>query len=192
MRHLLVALLLAGCNQAALGTGSDGGVDLRAVDLAAADLTGRPVDLAGFCGDPSSPRVDFNSFVANSPSVMARLDALNCCDAAELDVISMQIPQSLVLWWRHQVGQGPNPPLTLDLANLPAGWSVTLQTGCGPLDPGCQPTDRYDSGLEGSLTIAGNGAAYQMSACVSAAEPAATPHPVLHSARLWAPTITTQ
>ncbi len=184
MRAALVSLLaLAGCNEGALMLGGDGGADLA--------TTSSP-DLAGFCGDPSSPRAEVNGMLANSPAPLAKALFLNCCDAAEVSLVSMQLKEPLVLTWRHQVGSMPNLPATLDLAHLPAGWTVTLYSGCSPSQPGCTPTDSYDSGLTGTLTVSGGGASYQMSACLSASETPANKHPVLHAVRVWIPTQTAQ
>jgi hypothetical protein len=148
------------------------------------------LDLSGFCGDPASPRIELNGMLAASPAVIGHALALNCCDAAELVVDSMQISTRIAVLWRHQVGQGPNPPITLDLANLPAGWGVSIMSGCDPTLPNCQPTDIMNSGITGTLTIDGTFAAYQMSACLQAADSAADPHPVIHSIQFWTPTVT--
>jgi hypothetical protein len=84
---------------------------------------------------------------------------------------------------------GPNPPIVLDLANLPSGWSVSIVSGCNPVTDGtCQPSDRYDSGITGTLSISGNIGAPQMSACASVDE-GTTPHPVMHSVHAWTPPV---
>src|SRR5438067_13934912 len=134
MNQLVLAgvVALCGCNNSALSSGGDAamGGDATLVTDGAVDLvTPAPFDLGGFCGDPSSPRIEFNAALANSPAVSASFDALNCCDAAELSVVSMQIPEPVFVTWRHFVGQPPDPPTTLDLANLPAGWQVAIYTG---------------------------------------------------------------
>ncbi|HZS41708.1 MAG TPA: hypothetical protein VFF06_32985 [Polyangia bacterium] len=182
-------IALAGCNSSPLTVGGDAGA---AVDGAIDLRLSSGADLAGFCGDPNSARIEVNGMLAASPAVSATVDALNCCDAAELMVVSMQIPEPIVLAWRHSVGQPPNLPATLDAGNLPQGWSVTLYSRCSPTQPGCTPDDQYTTGIQGSLTVAGNGAAYQTSACLTAVESSASPHPVLHSLRLWIPTTATQ
>ncbi|MSP59467.1 MAG: hypothetical protein EXR72_03835 [Myxococcales bacterium] len=153
-----------------------------------ADLRPPGSDLAAFCGNPNAARAELNGMLAASPAVSAAILPLNCCEAAEAGVISMQLPTPLLVMWRHQVGQGPAPPVMLDLANLPAGWSVSVLSGCTSLQGGCKPTDRFDSGLTGTLAVAGNFGGYQMSTCLSVAEAGGTPHPVIHSLRLWIPT----
>ena len=167
-------LLAIGCNQAALSPNSDGGSD-----LASAFCTGQA-------------RVELNGMRADSPSVTAQPLYLNCCEAAELSIVSMQIAEPLVFSWRSFVGTMPSPPTTLDLAALPQGWSVSLSSGCTSLQSGCQPTDTLTEGFSGTLTIDGSlftPGGYTMSVCLTVAEPASEPHPVLHSARLWSPTI---
>ena len=169
-------------------------VDQRPVgemDMAASRDMAASADMGAFCGNPNSARVLLNGMLAASPSVVAMPLILNCCDGATMQVISMQVATPLTLLWRHQVGQGPNPPVTLDLANLPLGWSVTLYSGCNPTQPNCQPSDQYSSGLTGTLTVAGNGGSYQMSTCLEAIEDPGNPHPVIHSLRFWSPTVST-
>ena len=193
-RLLAVAVAaLLGCSQPALSP--PGGSDLAAVaapaDLAAPprDMAAAAPDLASFCGNPNSARVALNSMLAESPAVMGVPLYLNCCDAAYFDVISMQISTEITVMWRHQVGQGPDLPVTLDLAHLPAGWSVAVSSGCRPGQPNCQATDRYDSGFTGTLTIERGGGGYRMSTCLEVDELPANPHPVIHSLRLWSPTV---
>jgi hypothetical protein len=227
----LALLALPACNTSPLVTGNasdllSSSTDMATSDdaqpshddLAAADLGGSPFDLGGFCGDPNSARAELNGVLAASPAVSATLVALNCCDAATMEFISMQLPTPIVLMcsmvalnccdaatmefismqlptpivlmWRHQVGQGPNPPLTIDLANPPSGWSVSVFSGCDPTQPNCQPSDSYSLGLTGSLTVSFTGASFQMSTCLSAAEDNAHPHPVIHSLLLWSPLVT--
>ena len=114
-------LLLGGCNQTALPP------------------TEPDLGIGNFCS--GSARVQMNGMTAESPAVNGRLEFLDCCDAAEFQVVSMQISQPLFFAWRHQVGTQPNLPATLDLLALPKGWGATLYTGCSPTAPGCTPTD---------------------------------------------------
>ena len=203
----LTALVgLSSCGVNALpGGGSDqavGGGDFRSpvsFDMAAPDLAvvadlASPVatpDLAGFCGNPKSGRIELNGMLAASPSVGARQLVLNCCEAAAIEVISMQIATPITVVWRHQGGPLQNP-ITLDLANLPVNWSVLVFSGCSPANPPCQPTDQYDSDLRGTLSIVPLPGGYQMSACLTVAEPGGKPHPVIHSLRLWTPPVNTR
>ena len=164
----------------------------RFTDLAsAADQASSP-DMASFCGDPNSGRIELNGMLAASPVVNAYSLPLNCCDAAEVDLQSAQIATPIVVMCRHQVGQGPNPPVTLDLANLPPGWSVTVMSGCLAMQPACVPTDVLSTGLTGTLTISGNPLAYQMSLCLDGMEDPVHPQPVIHSIKLWTGVVTTK
>lgn len=201
MRYLvLAALCTLGCNQSALtvgdgGSGGDasGGGDAALTDSGAIDLRSfGGADLGGFCGDPNSPRIEVNGMLAASPATTASALFLNCCDAAELQYISMQIPEPIVFGWRHNAAAPPDLPVTLDLANLPSSWSVVVYSRCSPTQPGCTPDDTYNSGLAGTLTVSRNGGGYQMSVCAEVSEPAGSPHPVVHTLRLWSPTITAQ
>jgi len=177
---LLVSL---GCNGAPLSMNSV--ADLGSADQGSADLARGP-----FCSDVRSPRAEVNGMLAVSPSVSAHADILNCCNAASIEVISMQLTETLALRWRQAVGptKGPNP-ITLDLAQLPAGWNVSLEANC---DATGVCADRYTSGLTGTLTVdQPPGGVVTMSACVDVAEPNNAPHPLLHVVHLWVPSVTT-
>ena len=189
---LAVCASAAACNQSGIPlVGDGGGGDLSA---AVGDLNAPAGDLAGFCGDPASPRAALNGMLAASPAVNAVAIVLNCCDSAEIGVTSMQLSDRFFVAWRHQAGSGPDVPITFDVANPPMGWSVSLYSGCSVIEPGCVPTDRYFDGLSGTLSVSrSSGGSYQMSTCLSASESASTsPHPVVHSASLWVPSVATQ
>jgi hypothetical protein len=169
MKHVLFALLL-GCNQGALAP------------------TDPDLGSGNFCNGPA--RVQLNGVTADSPAVTGRLMFLDCCEAAEFDVVSQQISEPLFFAWRHQVNSQPVPPTTLDLADLPQGWMVTLYSGCSPTSPGCTPSDLLSSGFSGRLTVSGVGqAGSHMSVCLNAV---AEGHPVLRTVQLWSPTVVAQ
>jgi hypothetical protein len=166
-------LLLVACNQVPLSPNNlDGGaLDLRTT--------------SEFCSGPA--RVELNGMRADSPAASARLLFLNCCNAAEFSVVSMQIAEPLVFMWRKQVGGPDDFPATIDLASPPSGWGFSLASGCTSLMTGCQPSDTLMEDLTGTLTVAGDFNGYEMSLCLTA-----TPllsHPVLKSVRLWIPTL---
>jgi hypothetical protein len=210
MRYTCIAFaLVAGCGHDALPGGGDLAgqtADLAGADLAygtppdLAGLTGDDLpghlddlatpggDLAGFCGNPNSARAEFNAAAALSPSVSSTWLPLNCCDAATVDLVSMQLPQPLTVMWRHQVGQGPDAPIDIDLDKIPLGWTISLLSGCPGLN-GCQPTDRYDTGLHGTLRITGNFGMLETSVCLTADEDPNNPHPVMHHVRIWTPPV---
>src|SRR5262245_12617116 len=105
MRFVLVAALsLAACNRDSIPGGSD---DLAGVggDLGGVVDFAARADLAGFCGDPGSPRIELNGMRADSPAVAASWLPLSCCDAVSVEWDSMQVATSITLVWRHQVGQ---------------------------------------------------------------------------------------
>lgn len=178
---------LLGCHGG--GAVGDGGTDLATPG----DGAGAPADLAqdaGFCGAPRAARVQLNGTLSEGPATKGKALVLNCCDAATLSVTGAGLATPLTVMWRHQLTGGPDLPVTLDLARLPANWTVTLYSGCDPTTPGCVPSDRYDSGLSGTLALSRAGAGYEMTACVQASESAAAPHAVIHALRLWAPGVT--
>jgi hypothetical protein len=167
-------LLLVACNQGALSPhNGDGG---GAVDLRAANE---------FCS--GSARAELNGMRAESPFVSGKIAYLNCCAAAEFQVVSMQLAEPLVFMWRWQVGN-PNPfPATIDLSQPSLDWGFILASGCNSLQTGCQPNDRVTEDFTGTLTVDGDFDGYQMSLCLEARP--LTPHPVIQSARLWIPTL---
>src|SRR5262249_25444212 len=150
------AVLLSACNQSALSSGNDLSTSGQSDLATGGDLSRRATDLGGFCGDPASPRIELNGALANSPGVMGTLLQLNCWEAAEFDALSMQLPTPIVVAWFHQIGQGPDPPVMLDLANLPVGWRVLAESGCTSTQTGCVPSDQYTSGFTGTLSVARN------------------------------------
>ncbi|MEI8257145.1 MAG: hypothetical protein WCJ30_15840 [Deltaproteobacteria bacterium] len=187
----LLLCLLTGCAQTISPAWQDGGdaVD-GARDAVTAD-TVHPGDASAFCADPNSARMALNGVVAESPSPSASELFLNCCDSGAIRLITARFIDVISVVWRHQLGQGSGLPVTLDLANLPAGWSVSVLDGCDPTMATCTPVDRYDSGLTGTLRIERTAAGQlRMSTCLDASEPASMPHPVIHSLQLWVPPIT--
>jgi hypothetical protein len=131
---------------------------------------------------------------ASHPSVTGRALPLDCCDAAEFVVVTQSVPITLVpivVMWRAPVGAPTALPATVDLANLPEGWVVRVDVGCDPAQGGCNPApDSYTSGFTGTLEVARASAGYEMSLCLSLVEPAGSPHPLLHSLELHAPSVT--
>ncbi len=147
---------------------------------------------SAFCADPNSARIALNGVVAASPAASATELYLNCCESAVIRVVTARFTDAISVMWRHQVGSLPTFPVTLDLANLPAGWSVSVLDGCDPTMSSCMPGDRYDSGLTGTLYVERTAAGQlRMSTCLDASEPASMPHPLIHSLQLWVPPITT-
>lgn len=158
---------------------------------------GAPVDaghvgpLPAFCAG-STPHLNANG-IESHPAVTGTMLPLNCCEAAELVVVTQTVPWQLVpivVTWRAQVGQA-TIPATIDLANPPAGWAVQVYVGCDPAQGGCNPApDSYTSGFTGSLQVTRTAAGdYEMSLCLAVEEPADGPHPLLHSLELWAPKV---
>jgi hypothetical protein len=184
MRHLVLAAFCAlGCNHSALIIYDGGTSDLRS-----------PGDPTGFCGDPNSPRIEVNGMLAATPATIARALILDCCDAAELEYVSMQIPEAIVFGWRRYAGAAPDLPVTLDLAKLPSGWDTVVYSRCSPTQPpGCTPDDTYTSTeLTGWLTVARQGGSFQMSVCAQISPAVGSTHPVVHTLRFWSPTVTAQ
>ncbi|HEY3355810.1 MAG TPA: hypothetical protein VGQ83_21335 [Polyangia bacterium] len=180
---LALALALAACGgRPAPNPGLE--EDLTQQDAAVRDDAGPNTLCTG-----TTARMEVNGV---SPPVMAagRMQYLDCCDAAEIVLTATDGSGSrLVVSWRHQAGRGPDLPVSLDLAHLPEGWSVVLYAGCSPSEGCSDPNDTVETGLSGTLSIAGDYSTYVMSLCLTAQEQPDSPHPVLHSARVWAPSV---
>jgi hypothetical protein len=151
--------------------------------------------LPAFCSG-SFAHLIANGIDSTSASVTGTALPLNCCEAAELVVITQTVPAEMVpivVWWRAQVGSSTSLPATIDLASPPPGWMIQVEVGCDFAHGGCAPApDSYTTGLEGTLQIArsSGGGGYTMSICLSVTEPAGSPHPILHSLQLYAPNVT--
>jgi hypothetical protein len=184
---VLLALALVGCGgRAGPGTG----------DLDGAPPGDGPADagadgsLLAFCTGSSNRMIAYGN--ESNPAVSGTVLPLNCCDAAELTVVTATVPVSLVpivVMWRAQVGSPTEVPATIDLASPPQGWGVEVYVGCDPAQGGCNPApDSYATGLSGTLQVARTSAGgYDMSLCLIVAEAPGTPHPLLHSLQLYAP-----
>jgi len=149
--------------------------------------------LAAFCTGTSAHMIA--NGIDSHPAVTGTWLPLNCCDAAEFVVVTATVPVSLVpivVMWRAQVGSPTEVPATIDLANPPQGWGVQVDVGCDPAQGSCNPApDSYATGFTGTLQVSRTSSGtYDMSLCLSVAEPAGTPHPILHSLQLYAPHVT--
>jgi hypothetical protein len=160
-----------------------------------ADAAPMPIDgaLASFCsGD--SPKMVLNG-EAQTPTVTGRVLGLDCCDGAEIVITGSSIGHTLFVEWRVQVGPTRNFPATIDLANPPSGWAVRMTVGCDTSTIVCYPApDSYASGLEGALqvTVATPFSAFDTSLCLHVAEPADSPHALVHTLDLYAPHVVTR
>ncbi len=190
--HWLASLALAStaCGSAVAPDGSvqpDAAADSPSADARVVPPVDSNVDGgAPLCTTGSQRRMEINGVVSETASVAAMAMFLSCCDAAAIQFTSARFTDSLAIVWRVQVGSMPALPTTVDVANLPRGWSVEVWAGCSPATTGCTPTDRFDTGLTGSLTVARTDATgtYRMNACVSFNENPAAPHASIHSLRL--------
>jgi hypothetical protein len=191
----VLSLALLGCGGRA-GPGGPAEDDAGAPADAAVDGRGD----GGVRVDAGLPPLcsgDFPRMVANgiesNPAVTGFALPLNCCDAAEFQVVTATVPAELVpivVTWRAQVGVAVEVPATIDLANPPEGWAVRVDVGCDPNQTYCVAPDSYTDGFTGTLQVARAAAgAYEMTLCLAVAEPGGSPHPLLHSLVLYAPRV---
>jgi hypothetical protein len=146
--------------------------------------------LAALCTGTFS-RMAVNGIDSN-PSVQGAMLPYQCCYAAELVAVTQTVPITMVpivVTWSVQVGSATPIPATIDLANPPAGWTVAVDVGCDPAQAGCYPApDSYTTGFTGTLQIERTSSGgFDTSLCLSVAEPAGSPHPLVHSLELYAP-----
>ena len=156
----LPLVLLCGCNDGALPS-SDGG---------------------DFCSGPT--HIEVNGHLSASPAVSVMPLFLDCCEAQIVTFTSQQLSNQISLEWRVQVGAQPGVPGTVDLAQRPSGWGVSIASDCAPQTGSC--SDSLSQNLSGTLTIAGDfQSGFSASGCITATEEMA--HPILHTIRLWMP-----
>jgi hypothetical protein len=184
---------LSACGQAVSPT--DGGTprDTAADSIAVTDEAVRDasVDAGSFCTTGASTWMEINGVVSTTAAVHAQIVGLDCCDAASIAFVSARFRQGLSVMWRAPAGAMPTLPATVDLEHLPTGWGVQVFEGCDPTTSGCTPTDRFDTDLHGTLSVARTGTGYAMNVCVSFDENPASPHPTTHSFRLASGDVTT-
>jgi hypothetical protein len=168
--------ITAGCGDRALPGDDDGG----AVD------GGGVVALAQYCSGGS--RMDVNG--QETPVTVTGRASLPAYANEEATVVFTPAGGDglrILVTWHATDASGSATPARLDLAALPAPWSVTVYAGCSPGETGCSaPKDVVASGLQGSLAISGAFPDYQMTLCLESDEPPTDPRPELHSVRLWA------
>jgi hypothetical protein len=168
---------------------ADGQPDLAADRAAEVAPESQPpvVDggLTSFCTG-SMARLVLNGTEAY-PAVHGKNLPLSCCFANQLEIISATVGFPLTVLWHTTAGNISTTPLTLDLANLPQGWTVRVVAGCDPNLSTCSPADIYDSGLEGSLQVTRIASGYETTICLHLVEPAGSSRPLIHTLDLYAP-----
>lgn len=176
MRLLFIGLVaLVGCNSDSLAVGQD-------------KLDGGSPDFAGsFCGSTSA-RIELNGTRSDTPVVQGTQIILNCCSAGRFEWVTAKIATPIFVEWR-QAGLMAYPA-TVDLANLPSRWNVTVYAGCVGGEPGCTPSDTYASGLTGTLSLTGTSSEPKMSVCLGARDASSGAHPAVHALDVWSPPIT--
>jgi hypothetical protein len=122
--------------------------------------------------------------IESYPAVSGRALPLSCCLGGEFQAITETFAWPIAVTWRNTDFV---LPATLDLANLPRTWGVQVFVGCPMAAPCSSPPDSYTSGLTGTLQVSGSISSYDMSLCLSLAESPSSPHPLVHTLKLYAP-----
>jgi hypothetical protein len=121
--------------------------------------------------------------------------AMNCCEAGGLTVDSGNFQAILAFMWRIQAA-GFTLPTKVDVSTLggmgsPTG-SLEFDVGCDPSSGPCSSSaDQYTSGFQGTIEIANGANGLDVTYCISVAESASSPHPLIHSLQLYAPHVPT-
>ena len=190
--YLAMVVALVGCGTRSNMGGREAGIspDTAAMPDGQPDVaTDRATDdgPASFCTG-SMARMVLNGTEAN-PTVHGENLPLSCCFANQLEIISATVGFPLMVVWHTTADDISTTPLTLDLANLPQGWTVRVVAGCDPVMSTCPaPGDIYDSGLAGSLQVARLAAiGYDTTICLHLVEPAGSSHPLIHTMDFYAP-----
>jgi hypothetical protein len=162
--------------------GADGEVGLVS-DIGAGDAVADP-----FCTGTEA-RLSINGADAPVLNLYPKTMPLNCCDAGVLGIATGAFQSMMFVSWRVQVGP-VSLPATFDLASLPPGVTFGLYLGCDPATASCTSAPDHYSELRGTVQIARTAqGGYDVTYCVTAAEPAGAPHPILHEVHFYAPNI---
>jgi hypothetical protein len=141
-----------------------------------------------FCSGGSAKMVV--NGVSSSPMVTTRPIVMNCCDGQELLVSTPDFEYPISIDWIMEASPAQTFPATLDLANLPKGWTVHVLIGCDPKSGRCYPPpDSYQSGLRGTLRVSRGSGGYVTTLCLQAAETPTSKHPIVHSMNLYVPEV---
>jgi len=177
---LLLVALLVGCGgrpapldrEGDGGTGSDGPIVTDGGTLAA------------YCSGGSKMTVNGSSSAAATTG--RALWPNMYCEAANVTFEGTGSPKRLVVNWQAPASPEPVAPFKLDLADLPAGWTVRVFVGCSPSEAGCTPDETIETGFTGAIGVEGSMLDYTEKICLELAEDPLHPRRVLRSARLWA------
>jgi len=141
--------------------------------------------LGAFCSGATSHMVV--NGIESYPAVSAAMIPYDCCEGGEMQAMTETFLWPIRVTWRNTDFV---LPATVDLANLPKTWGVQVLVGCPSLPASCtSPPDSYASGLSGTLQVSGTIGNYDMSLCLSLADSASSPHPLVHSLELYVPQV---
>ena len=185
MRTLPFLLLLAA---AACGgsvqTTPDASPDASGADASPlVDASSDP--LAQFC-QGTAPKMEENGTVNPVMSVKGKSIVMNCCNSATVSVATGQHAALYNLVWR-QYGAGPSP-VVLGAKDA----TVELALGCDPSTATCtsgNSVERYTEGFSGTITYEYAKTGVKTSYCLEVKEPPSAPHAVVHSLRMWLPSV---
>jgi hypothetical protein len=181
MRHLLlIAVLLAGCGgrPAPLKQLGDGGEETDGPIISDAGT------LASFCS--GGGRMTVNGATSSATTSGRALWPNMYCEAANVTFEGSGTPKRVIINWQAPASPEPVAPVTLNLDNLPAGWTVRVYVGCSPSETGCTPDETIDTGFTGTIKVEGAMLDYTETICLELNEDPEHPHHVLHSGRFWA------
>jgi hypothetical protein len=180
---LLLVALLVGCGgrPAPLDREGDGG------HLTDGSLQSDGGTLAAFCS--GGAKMTVNGETSTATTTGRALWPNMYCEAANVTMEGSDTPRRLVVNWQAPASPETVAPFKLDVADLPAGWTVRVYVGCSPSETGCTPDETIDTGLAGVISAEGSMLDYYVTICLEVTEDPLHPHHELHTARLWADSV---
>lgn len=161
--------------------------DGNAVKDAVPDAPLPPFDAGTFCSG-SNPRMMINGAEVSVLKASGKALALNCCDSAELTLATSAYQALFNVLWRAQA-PASSP---INVSSPPQGFGIELDLGCDPAVTSCasaSPEERYTQGFGGSIHYQYGSSGMSVSYCISAAESPSSPHALIHSLAIYAPSV---
>ncbi len=150
--------------------------------------------LAGFPGGGTfctgdTPRMMVNGAEVSLLKTQGKAVVLNCCDSAELVLATSAFQSIFYVLWRAPAGQSPG---LVNVGAPPSSFSLEVDLGCDPTTSPCNTgsaEEHYATGFQGQISYGNGMNAGTTSYCISATEPANSPHAVVHSLSIYAPNV---
>lgn len=154
-----------------------------------ADAGPAPIDPA-FCSGTNA-RMSINGEDVPILDIKGKAIAMNCCDSGMVTIATGRFQALFHLLWRI-AGGSQTQPVDVGTLTQASGSSLELDLGCDPTTTSCSnasAVDRFETGFTGTIAYTPTSTGMDTSYCLSVAEPAATPHLVLHTVQIYVPNL---